>query len=120
MAAAFPYAIGGVLAALSALQILRSLRGQGGTNAEGAGADGTVRGLVLAGTMLGWALVFPHLGLFVTSLVACIILMLTGQFGRLGPRRLAVYLACLLAMVVGFYLTLDRVLNVPLPQALLF
>ncbi|MFN4062112.1 MAG: tripartite tricarboxylate transporter permease [Paracoccus hibiscisoli] len=120
MAAAFPYAIGGALAGLSALQILRSLRGHGGINAEGAGADGTVRGLVLAATMLGWALVFPHLGLFVTSLAACIILMLTGQFGRLTARRLAVYLACLLAMVVGFYLTLDRVLNVPLPQALLF
>ncbi|TJZ85537.1 tripartite tricarboxylate transporter permease [Paracoccus hibiscisoli] len=120
MAAAFPYAIGGTLAGLSVLQILRSLRGQGGINAEGAGADGTVRGLVLAATMLGWALVFPHLGLFVTSLAACIILMLTGQFGRLTARRLAVYLACLLAMVVGFYLTLDRVLNVPLPQALLF
>lgn len=120
MAAAFPYAIGGALAGLSVLQILRSLRGHGGINAEGAGADGTVRGLVLAATMLGWALVFPHLGLFVTSLAACIILMLTGQFGRLTARRLAVYLACLLAMVVGFYLTLDRVLNVPLPQALLF
>lgn len=120
MAAAFPYAIGGVLAALSVLQILRSLRGQGGTNAEGAGADGTVRGLVLAGTMLGWALVFPHLGLFVTSLAACTILMLTGQFGRLTARRLVVYLTCLLAMVTGFYLTLDRVLNVPLPQALLY
>ncbi|MFN3278959.1 MAG: tripartite tricarboxylate transporter permease [Paracoccus hibiscisoli] len=120
MAAAFPYAIGGALAGLSVLQILRSLRGHGGINAEGAGAGGTVRGLVLAATMLGWALVFPHLGLFVTSLAACIILMLTGQFGRLTARRLAVYLACLLAMVVGFYLTLDRVLNVPLPQALLF
>lgn len=120
MAAAFPFAIGGALAALSVLQILRSLRGRGGINAEGGGADGTMRGLVLAGTMLGWALIFPHLGLFITSLAACIILMLTGQFGRLTPRRLAVYLACILAMVVVFYLTLDRVLNVPLPQALLF
>lgn len=120
MAGAFPYAIGGALAVLSVLQILRSLRGEGGTNSESAGADGTVRGIVLAGTMLAWALLFPHMGLFVTSLVASITLMLTGQFGRLSARRLAVYLACLLAMVVGFYLTLDRVLNVPLPQALLF
>lgn len=120
MAAAFPFAIGGAMALLSVLQILRSLRGQGGINAEGGSVGTTMRGFVLAATMLGWALIFPHLGLFVTSLVASTILMLTGQFGRLTMRRLATYLACLLAMVVIFYLTLDRVLNVPLPQALLF
>jgi putative tricarboxylic transport membrane protein len=120
MAAAFPFAIGGMMAVLSVVQIIRSLIGQGGINAEGGSADATTRGFVLAGTMLGWALLFPQLGLFVTSLAACILLMLTGQFGRLTTRRLAVYLACIVTMVVIFYLTLDRVLNVPLPQALLF
>lgn len=120
MAAAFPFAVGGALALLSALQTLRSLRGHAGINAEGASADGTARGIVLAATMLGWALIFPHLGLFVTSLIACTVLMLTGQFGRLSGRRLAAYLACLLVMVSVFYLLLVRVLNVPLPPALLF
>ncbi|PZX56397.1 putative tricarboxylic transport membrane protein [Cereibacter changlensis] len=120
MAAAFPYAIGAALAVLSLLQILRSLRGQGGTNAEGGSAEGTVRGFVLAATMLGWAVIFPHLGLFATSLIACVLLMLTGQFGRLTMPRLAAYLVSLFVMVTLFYVTLDRVLNVPLPPALLF
>lgn len=120
MAAAFPYAIGAALALLSLLQILRSLRGQGGTNAEGGSAEGTVRGFVLAATMLGWAVIFPHLGLFATSLIACVLLMLTGQFGRLTMPRLAAYLVSLFVMVTLFYVTLDRVLNVPLPPALLF
>ena len=120
MAAAFPYAVGAALGILSLLQILRSLRGHGGINAEGGSADGTVRGFALAGTMLAWALLFPTIGLFVTSLIACIVLMLTGQFGRLTVPRLATYLACILVMVTAFYMTLDRVLNVPLPQALLF
>ena len=79
-----------------------------------------MRGLVLGGTMLGWALIFPHLGMFATSFIACTILMLTGQFGRLTGRRLAIYLVCILLMVSVFYLLLDRVLNVPLPPALLF
>ncbi|MEH6772924.1 MAG: tripartite tricarboxylate transporter permease [Cereibacter changlensis] len=120
MAAAFPYAIGAALALLSLLQILRSLRGQGGANAEGGSAEGTVRGFVLAATMLGWAVIFPHLGLFATSLIACVLLMLTGQFGRLTMPRLAAYLVSLFVMVTLFYVTLDRVLNVPLPPALLF
>lgn len=120
MAAAFPYAIGTGLALLSLIQILRSLRGQGGENAERVSADGTGRGLALAGTMLGWALIFPHLGLFVTSVLACTILMLTAQFGRLTGPRLAGYLASILVMVGLFYITLDRVLNVPMPAALLF
>ncbi|WP_410216833.1 tripartite tricarboxylate transporter permease [Paracoccus sp. (in: a-proteobacteria)] len=120
MAAAFPYAVGAVLAILSLLQVARSLRGQAGVNAEAAGPDGTTRGLVLGATMLGWAVIFPHLGMYVTSLVACTLLMLTGQFGRLTGRRLAVYLVCILLMVSVFYLLMVRVLNVPLPPALLF
>lgn len=120
MAAAFPYAIGTGLALLSLIQILRSLRGHGGENAEAVSADGTGRGLVLVATMLGWALIFPHLGLFVTSVLACTVLMLTAQFGRLSARRLVAYLASILVMVGLFHITLERVLNVPMPAALLF
>jgi putative tricarboxylic transport membrane protein len=120
MAAAFPYAVGVAMAGLSLLQVVRSLRGHAGADAEGGASDGTTRGIVLGATMLGWAVFFPSLGLFTTSLIACTILMLTGQFGRLSPSRLAAYLIGLLVMVAVFYLLLVRVLNVPLPPALLF
>ena len=120
LAAAFPIAVGVILAGLSLLQILRSLRGLAGVNAESTSDDGTVRGLVLAATMLSWTLIFPHLGLFVTSLIASVILMLTGQFGRLTATRLAVYLAGIMVIVSLFYLALVRVLNVPVPPAMLF
>ncbi|MGN7870642.1 tripartite tricarboxylate transporter permease [Paracoccus sp. 22332] len=120
MAAAFPYAVGAVLLALSLLQIARSLRGHAGTSTDAASPPGTVRGLLLGVTMLGWAIVFPHLGMFVTSLIACTVLMMTGQFGRLTAQRFAAYLVGIVVMVGIFYLLLDQVLNVPLPPALLF
>lgn len=120
MAAAFPYAVGAVLLALSLLQIARSLRGYAGASTDAASPEGTMRGLLLGVTMLGWALIFPHLGMFVTSLIACTILMMAGQFGRLTAQRLAAYLIGIVAMVGIFYLLMDQVLNVPLPPALLF
>lgn len=119
MAAAFPVTVGICLVVLSALQILRSLRGSGPDGLEASSDDGTGRGLVLALTMLGWAVIFPHLGMFTTSVVACVILMLTGQFGRLTGMRLLAYLAGLLVMVSAFYLLMVRVLNIPMPVGLL-
>lgn len=119
MAAAFPLAVGGAIIVLSCLQAIRSLRGGGMDGLEAASDDGTGRGLVLAVTMLVWAVLFPHLGMFTTSIVASIVLMLTGQFGRLAPSRLISYLLGILVMVTAFYLLMVRMLNIPMPVGLL-
>lgn len=119
MAAAFPLAVGGAIIVLSCLQAIRSLRGGGMDGLEAASDDGTGRGLVLAVTMLVWAVLFPHLGMFTTSIIASIVLMLTGQFGRLAPSRLISYLLGILVMVTAFYLLMVRMLNIPMPVGLL-
>jgi putative tricarboxylic transport membrane protein len=115
LAAAFPVAVGGAMVVLSVLQFIRSLRGGGMNGLETATDDGTGRGLVLAVTMLVWAVVFPYLGMFTTSLVASVVLMLTGQFGHLTGIRLLAYLTSVLVMVSAFYLLMVRVLNIPMP-----
>jgi putative tricarboxylic transport membrane protein len=119
MAAAFPLAVGAAMAALSLLQILRSWRGRVTTDLEGASDDATGRGAVLAMTMLLWALLFPVLGMFTTSLLACVILTMTGQFGRLTTRQMVIYGLGVLMMVSAFYLLMVRVLNIPMPIGLL-
>lgn len=124
MAAMFPRTIGAVLAGLALIQIAAAVTGRSARSVE-AGAslaeqtEGLGRRLILLGCMIGWALLFPVVGMLVTSLAACVILMLTAQFGRLSPQRLAVYLATILAMVVLFYLLMTRVLNIPMPRGLL-
>lgn len=119
MASAFPLAVGVAMAALSLLQILRSWRGQASTDLEAVSDDATGRGAVLAATMLLWALLFPQLGMFTTSLAACAVLTMTGQFGRPTPRQLAIYSLSILVMVSLFYLLMVRVLNIPMPVGLL-
>lgn len=125
MAAMFPRTIGAGMAVLAVLQILASLTGRSGTAVEAGSsvaeqAEGLGRRLTLLATMIGWALLFPVLGMFTTSLVACIVLMMTGQFGRLSPTRLAVYLVTILSMVAIFYLLMTEVLNIPMPRGLFF
>lgn len=119
MAAAFPFAVGGAMVLLSLLQMVRSWRGSGAAGLEASDDDATGRGLVLSLTMLGWALLFPHLGMFATSLVACVILTATGQFGRIGLRQMLIYGLGILLMVGAFYLLMVRVLNIPMPIGLL-
>lgn len=125
MAAMFPRTVGAALAMLAVLQIVVALKGGSGVSVEkGADihehAEGLGRRLTLLATMIAWALLFPIMGIFVTSLAACVVLMFTGFFGRASPYRLALYLAAVLAMVVCFYLLMGNVLNIPLPHGLLF
>ncbi|MCR4265462.1 tripartite tricarboxylate transporter TctB family protein [Nitratireductor sp. ZSWI3] len=140
MAAMFPRTVGAALALLALVQIVTALAprlrnrermvprqdaaGEGSGAAVEADADGQAesrgRRLVLLATMVAWALLFPVVGIFVTSLAACIVLMFTGLFGRISPRRLALYLAVVLAMVIFFHLLMGTVLNIPLPRGLLF
>ncbi len=125
MAAMFPRTVGAVMAALAVLQIAAALTGRSRIAMEKGSslrdqAEGLGRRLTLLAVMIGWALAFPLIGMFVTSLIACIILMFTGLFGAISRLRLTAYLAAVLAMVVVFYLLMERVLNIPLPRGLLF
>jgi putative tricarboxylic transport membrane protein len=123
LAAAFPLAIGAGLLLLAAAQVARCWRGVRVDDPDaaigGGGVDGVGRRIVLAATMLGWAVIFPVLGMFTTSLIASVILMFTGQFGRPSAARLAVHLGGVVVMVSVFYLLMARGLNIPMPVGLL-
>lgn len=125
MAAMFPRTIGAVMTVLAFLQIAASLTGRSGQAVEKGSsvaeqAEGLGRRLTLLAVMIAWALLFPVVGMFATSLAACVVLMFTGLFGRLTPSRLALYLAVVFVMVVAFYLLMTNVLNIPMPRGLLF
>ena len=125
MAAMFPRTIGAILVGLSLLQIAAALTGRSARSMEvGASiaeqAEGLGRRLVLIGTMISWAVLFPLVGMFVTSLAACTVLMFTALFDRLTGGRLAVFLCTTFVMVTVFYLLMTRVLHIPMPRGVLF
>ncbi|WP_048645666.1 tripartite tricarboxylate transporter TctB family protein [Nitratireductor soli] len=125
MAAMFPRTVGAALALLAAFYIFAALRGYRGEAVENGStvreqAEGLGRRIVLLVTMIGWALLFPVIGMFVTSLAACIILMFTGLFERVSPGRLAIQLGAVLALVVCFYHLMNSILNIPMPRGILF
>ena len=125
MAAMFPRTIGAVLVILALVQIAAALTGRSAKAVEAGSsvadqAEGLGRRLVLLATMIGWALLFPVIGMFVTSLAACTILMFTAQFGSPSHGRRAVHLGVAFGMVVIFYLLMSEVLNIPMPRGLLF
>lgn len=125
MAAMFPRTVGAVLAVLAIVQVAAALTGRSAKSVEaGAGladqAEGLGRRLVLVACMIGWAVLFPVLGMFVTSLAACLILMAAAQFDRMTTTTLVIHVGAIVAMVTVFYLLMSRVLNIPMPRGLLF
>ena len=125
MAAMFPLTVGAALALLAAFYIFAAMRGYRGEAVEkgstvGEQAEGLGRRIVLLVTMIGWALLFPLIGMFVTSLAACVILMFTGLFERVSHRRLALQLGAVLALVVCFYILMNNILNIPMPRGIFF
>lgn len=125
LAAMFPRTVGAALALLAAFYVFAAMRGYRGEAVEngstvGEQAEGLGRRIVLLATMIGWALLFPVVGMFVTSLAACAILMFTGLFERLSPGRLAIQLGAVLALVICFYLLMNSVLNIPMPRGIFF
>lgn len=125
MAAMFPRTVGASLAILSAIYVVAAMRGYRGeaveaTSSAAEQAEGLGRRLTLLAVMIGWALLFPLVGMFVTSLTACVILMFTGLFERIPPQRLAIYLGAVLGMVVSFYLLMSKLLHIPMPRGIFF
>lgn len=124
-AAAFPRAVGAILIGLSIIQLVRSATGRSSTVLEEgvsltAQKEGLGRRLILVVTMVAWAILFPVIGFVVTSFAAAIVLTATAQFGRPSLGRTAIYAVSISAFVLGFYLLMVHVLNIPLPRALLF
>lgn len=126
LAAKFPLTVGAVMTGLALVQLALSLAGQAqgdleaGIPADNHSKASLARQLSLVVVMLGWALLFPWLGMFVTSLAACLMLAMIAQFGPISWTRAAVYLVTLVIAVSAFYQLMTRILNIPMPPSLLF
>ena len=120
LGAIFPRTIGGILVVLALVQAVRCLTGHGGASAleDGDRGGSAWRRAALAAVMLVWVIAFPRLGFVVTSLAAASALMLIAEFDTLTPRRLAVRLLLVAAMVAAFYWLMVSVLYIPMPRAL--
>jgi hypothetical protein len=123
LGAIFPRTIGGVLVALSVIQIGLSLTGRGG-QASGEGGDTSLDGLgrriALAAIMIAWAILFPVIGFVATSLVGVIALIFVAEHERTTPLMWLVRIILVALMVGGFYWLMVRVLYIPMPRGLLF
>lgn len=82
--------------------------------------ESTPRRLFLVAIMVGWALLLPVIGFFVSSLAAFGALLIVAEYERWTARRAIVYAVVAVGLVAAFYFLLRDVLLIPVPRGLLF
>ena len=114
----FPRTIGSAMIAFSAIYIVwRWFRPHLG---EQSPSGSIPRRLALGAIMLLWALLLHHVGFFVTSVAASLLLLLVANYDRWTPARAVGYVVSTLAVVGGLYSVFAFGLKVPLPTGILF
>lgn len=91
--------------------------------AASAGTDSresTPRRLLLVAIMVGWSLLMPVVGFFVSSLAAFVALLVVAEYERWSMRHAVLYGLTAVLVVAGFYFLLRDVLLIPVPRGLLF
>ena len=124
MGSVFPSALAAALVLLSIILIVFQIgRLRAPSNTPDAGAGGkpsSARRAAAVVVLLAWAFLMPVVGFFTSSLVAFLILTGIASFEPLKPRTVAVY-ALFAAVIVGaFCLLMVQVLNLRMPDGLLF
>ncbi|MGE5572695.1 MAG: tripartite tricarboxylate transporter TctB family protein [Bacteroidota bacterium] len=114
----FPKAVIIVLGVLSAALLVKSWTGRGG------GEVVDVRGMravgLAAALMVAWVSLIPHLGFYVSSVLACLLMMLLVDGVARKPGTLMTSLVIIAVEVGVFYLVFAKLLVVPLPEGILF
>jgi putative tricarboxylic transport membrane protein len=67
-----------------------------------------------------WALLMPGVGFFVISLLAFLVLIAIASFEPLTPRLIGLYAVSAVVIVGAFHLLMTLVLNLRMPDGLLF
>ncbi len=123
MGSVFPGALAAALVSLSgiliAFQIGRS-RAPASAKAGEEGKPSTVRRSAIVVALVLWALLMPVVGFFATSLLAFLVLIAIASFERLAPRVIGVYALSAVVIVGAFHLLMTQVLNLRMPDGLLF
>lgn len=123
MGSVFPGALSAALVLLSAILIAFQIgRAPAQTkNEEGKeGMPSTARRAIMVVSLLVWAWMLPTIGFFVSSVLAFLVLIGLATFERITPKVMALYAVFAIGMVGAFNLLMVHVLNLRMPDGLLF
>jgi len=124
MGSVFPGALSAALVLLSAIliafQVGRPKAPKTAANHGEEGKPSTPRRAAIIVTLAAWALLMPVIGFFVSSLLAFLVVIAIATFEPLSLRAKLVYAVFAAALVGGFVLLMTQVLNLRMPNGLLF
>lgn len=124
MGSVFPGALAAALVLLSvmliAFQIGRAPAPTSTKDADSEGTPSTVRRTAIVIALVIWALLMPTVGFFTTSLLAFLVLIAIASFEPLTPRVMALHAVSAMVIVGTFHLLMVQVLNLRMPDGLLF
>jgi putative tricarboxylic transport membrane protein len=123
MGSVFPGALAASLVLLSAIliafQIGRS-PAPTSSDADTEGKPSIIRRTAIVVALVVWALLMPGVGFFVISLLAFLVLIAIASFEPLTPRLIGLYAVSAVVIVGAFHLLMTMVLNLRMPDGLLF
>ncbi|GAB4167350.1 MAG: hypothetical protein Fur0039_05010 [Rhodocyclaceae bacterium] len=117
LGAVFPRTIGWAMVLCSVASMLQGWFRPSAGPAPAAGS--TPRRVLLAATMLAWAMALKEVGFLASGAGAFAILMFVASYERWTPRRLLTYLSLGAALLGGMYALFRFGLRVPLPAGAL-
>jgi len=117
LGAVFPRTIAAAMIVLSAVYIVVALLKREVPEAQPAGS--AARRVLLAITMLAWALLLDPLGFLSTSIVCYAAILVIANYDRWTPRRALAYTAVGIAVLGSLYGTFRFALQVPFPTGIL-
>jgi putative tricarboxylic transport membrane protein len=117
LGAVFPRTIAAAMIVLSAVYIVVALLKREVPEAQPAGS--AARRVLLAITMLAWALLLDPLGFLSTSIICYAAILVIANYDRWTPRRALLYTAVGMFVLGGLYGTFRFALQVPFPAGIL-
>jgi putative tricarboxylic transport membrane protein len=123
MGSVFPTALATALALLSAILLALQVGRPAAQRRADSGRDtqpSTARRVAIVIVLLAWAFLVPVVGFFVTGIAAFLAIIAIATFDRLEPRVVAQYGMAALLIVSAFQLLMTHVLNLRMPNGMLF
>lgn len=117
LGAVFPRTIATTMMVLATVYIVVAVLRPRVPEAQPAGS--TPRRLLLAITMLAWALLLEPLGFLGTSIICYAVILVIANYDRWTPRSALIYTAVGTAVLGGLYGTFRFALQVPFPAGIL-
>jgi len=117
LGAVFPRTIAATMMVLATVYIVVAVLHPRVPEAQPAGS--TPRRLLLAFTMLAWALLLEPLGFLGTSIICYAAILVIANYDRWTPRNALVYTAVGAVVLGGLYGTFRFALQVPFPAGIL-